>query len=116
MKVRRNHTVGGTEWVVVEDSPTFYIGHIEVGDGCPVELKLLRKSEYEPIPTETWRDVTSDCDYTEAGWQISKSNNGYFNWPCIPDGYRLRKVHFHEMTGNDYAFKVEKRDAYRDVR
>jgi hypothetical protein len=99
MKVRKKNYVGPTDWIVVEDSPTFYIGHIEVGDGCPVELQLLRKSEFEPVKTEAWRDVTSECDvsanyllqhddkYTEETiGQITKK------------GYRLRKVQMYTQA------------------
>jgi hypothetical protein len=122
MKVRHKGTVAkhgdkAADYDVLEESPSYYIVRWDhAPEGMPPHF--VSKADYEPVPTETWRDVSSDCDYTEAGWQISKSNNGYFNWPHIPDGYRLRKVKVNRgfvpeegcVMNGDYAFIVEKRE------
>ncbi len=108
MKVRYKQPRGSTEWIVVEESPTFYIGH-PVADGYgPAELSLLRKAHYEPVQEETWRDVTAECElnpgttsaFLHDGEQIYKD-----------DGYRLRKVAVNEAYDNhEYAFIIEKRE------
>jgi hypothetical protein len=69
---------------------------------------------YEPIPTSTWRDVTSECEV--IGHDIidnSVKGGAYIRHCFYSDNYRIRKVdlnHGIERVGRDAAFIVEKKD------
>jgi hypothetical protein len=124
MRVRHKWGQLPGEHEVLEESENFYI----LTDYC-----LLRKRDYEPIPTETWRDVTGECEFScpqdchISLWHsigagrydvIARINNGN-------DLYRLRKVQLMQPEGATVkeggifgtqflikeAFIVEKRDA-----
>jgi hypothetical protein len=114
-------------WDVIEESQNFYI--VRNGLYKPGEeqrLVLFSKNDYEPVPTETWRDVTGECNITHDKWPPEKqfgegiAHNGmvlYEPTHWVPqDGYRLRKVHLLKhvypggcQTGQD-AFIIEKKE------
>jgi hypothetical protein len=82
---------------------------------------------YKPIPTETWRDVTGEVQYSDpANVYVSEPgtieclvNNRLQKVGRIEKGYRLRKVtsvqlknmHPGDFASDIEAFIVEKRDA-----
>jgi hypothetical protein len=113
-------------WDVIEESPNFYI--VRNGLYKPGEeqrLVLFSKNDYEPVPTETWRDVTGEMKVTDT-WpsKYGHSNaiaddDDYVLW--IPatqhervKQYRLRKVRLCDGSSAPctevYAFIVEKRE------
>ena len=56
---------------------------------------FYKDSDWEPVPTERWKDVTQDCHYVEprGGERGGISHSGPGNAVCqMYDGYRLRKV------------------------
>ena len=110
MKVRHRatygyQTEGDVTYDVIEESARFYIAR-SVGNAEPV---VLKKKDYEPVPTETWRDVTGGCsaDYiNDEGWHFSE--NGKYVWPG--GGYRLRKVQFHNRI-DAWGFIIERKES-----
>lgn len=77
--------------------------------------------DYEPIPSETWRDVTGECvtevqgrgknssPYIEEGEFVL--HNGHKLAKLICGGtHRLRKVQLRSYELTRWAFIVEKRD------
>jgi hypothetical protein len=95
-------------------------------------LELVRRIERlesnfkdKTIPTETWRDVTGECEVQPNGEIWHKHKNGcvtnatYYSVFSDPAGYRLRKVlrdygdafGGKVICGERYAFIIEKRDA-----
>lgn len=70
------------------------------------ECRLFKAKYLEPVPTETWRDVTDKTIIQDDGWltfslaPIAK----------ISDGYRLRKVQCPMTYDFNYAFIIEKRE------
>jgi hypothetical protein len=119
MKVRfRNPGMaGGMEFEVLEESPNFYI--VNGTDGhCS-----LRKSNYEPVPTERWVDVTAECSIGSVITNNVGMPNSWREWQFSHNGktvnsnYRLRKVHTYEgwdgraLDSNSpvYAFIVEQK-------
>ena len=96
MKVR--HKLSGEIWEVVDEKNDFLFGYREQ-DGKYVnvdayQLAAMRKSEYEPIPTEPrWQDVTGECEVDGIG----DLRDGQERTIFILRGdhqatYRLRKV------------------------
>jgi hypothetical protein len=112
MKVRHKRHLG-PHYEVVEESPSYYV----VSDGwkTPTIERLLPKSDYEPIPTETWRDVTGECEVQEGARGGVRIVHGMF-YVEGNGGYRLRKVRIKEGQVDDNtwinatAFIVEKRE------
>jgi hypothetical protein len=69
---------------------------------------------YEPVPTETWRDVTSECEFSERtdmplGGYALKHNGTIIS--LSGSHYRLRKERVTRGHENVYAFIVEKKNA-----
>jgi hypothetical protein len=103
MKVRRkNGCFPEATHNVVEESEHYYICN-----ATPFDNYVLRKDDCEPIPTETWRDVTGECEI-----QNGRLVHGMYFVENNPD-YRRRKVPTHDlyMTNHQMAFIIEKRDA-----
>lgn len=103
MKVRRKCNVDGSHMVydILEESPSYYI----VRD----YPQLLSKTDYEPVPEETWRDVTAECS--------EKANSKWLHdgdlvmFPYQPN-YRLRKVDirsYDDPYHPKWAFIVERK-------
>jgi hypothetical protein len=126
VKVRHKLIKEKYELVVVEESPSYYIVVGPQGEGAIA----VEKHCYEPIPTETWRDVTSDCEAHNNGTQLDyfvhgepghygiirvMGNDNQRDGSFLP--YRLRKVSVCREGGftdcgkcNMFAFIVEKRE------
>ena len=90
MKVR-HQVVRDLHWSVVDEGRDYFIVST---DGA---TWALPKSQYEPIPTDRWQDVTGECevDYPMSGG--TAIHNTGANCPSriylqAPQGYRLRKV------------------------
>jgi hypothetical protein len=69
---------------------------------------------FEPVPTETWRDVTGEC-IVQDGWEGGPKEVLTCDLDPvarIEPGYRLRKVPTHDlyMTDHKMAFIIEKRE------
>jgi hypothetical protein len=102
---------------VLEESASYYIVVGPQGEGT----MAVEKASWEPIPTETWRDVTGECRYLGASEErhgdcIAHSEANSIASVCrVYNGYRLRKVQL--MTGTDFsasrqwAFIIEKRES-----
>jgi hypothetical protein len=96
---------------VVEESEHYYICN-----ATPFDNYVLRKDDCEEVLTETWRDVTGECEWSEWSNQIAhRVSEAKSYWVEPSNGYRLRKVHgqfglgeHNKFTGT--AFIVEKRD------
>jgi hypothetical protein len=92
MKVRNKHESVAKVYTVQAETEKFYVtDHVGL-DGYFI---ALQKCYYEPVPTETWRDVTGECDTSAAGMWI-KHDDLVLYCPCHKEsnegGYRLRKV------------------------
>ena len=112
MKVR--HKINGNEFFVTEESLSFYICQSSVCDHFAAS-----KMHYEPVPTETWQDVTSGCDggksieyaITHEGKQIGLPKNEYRLvkeqvFKSIRGG--LGSVLFADQSQPVWAFRVER--------
>lgn len=71
-------------------------------------------SDYEPLPTETWRNVTDDCGFVEGqGERDGIKHFGPSNAVCmIYAGYRFRKVRVYSPFESDPkdVFIIEQRE------
>lgn len=87
MKVRHKDDPTGFTYLVVDESPCFYIGQV-LNHG---ENHALLKSQYEPIPEETWRDVTENCVPDRNGFIRDVKHDVLI---CREEGkgYRFHKV------------------------
>jgi hypothetical protein len=101
MKVR--HKVTGVEMEVM--TPGAEKTQYYFGAGA-----ILEKESWVPVPTETWRDVTSECD-VQANCQLVH-DDGVSIAQVTAKPYRLRLVPTHDlyMTNHPMAIIVEKRD------
>ena len=117
MKVR--HKLSGEIWEVVDEKNDFLFGYREQ-DGKYVnvdayQLAAMRKSEYEPIPTEPrWQDVTGECEVKQVGDAVYLEDDD----ACVAkimqlNDYRLRKVSvftgFGDRDSAIQAFLVERK-------
>jgi hypothetical protein len=111
MKVR--HKRGHEVYEVVDQSPRYYVGQNYSLSGSATFA--LPKSDYEPLPTETWRDVTEEIGESEH-YTLWHGGHLVLN---VEKGYRLRKVRLcwresldaHDRGDYQDAFIVEKRNA-----
>jgi hypothetical protein len=115
VRIRHKRDESGT-FPVIDESQLFYVvGDGELGDSY---THALPKADWEPVPTETWRDVTGECDMVDQPAKdcypysqiFEHEGRGFLK---VGKGYRLRKVdlnHGIERVGRDYAFIVEKRE------
>src|SRR5690349_11788939 len=102
MKVR--HKLTSKIYDVIEASSSFYI----VPWAGTVESALPVK-DCEVLPTETWRKVTGECEWSDwSGKFLHKADKGKEYWVEGPD-YRLRKVQLFKPAGH-HAFIIEKRE------
>lgn len=79
MKVRRKVNPY-REWIVKEESTSFYIAYD--GDSDPMALP---KADYEPV--EEWVDVTHECNMLLIGETYRVYHAG--TWIGDPDKYRV---------------------------
>jgi hypothetical protein len=95
--------MAGNGWPVLEESDSYYI----VKTSSNVEA--MPKSDWEPVPTETWRDVTAECVVRYCHIEHDGSDIGS---SCYIDGpaYRLRKVQLCKHGDYEHAFIIEKRE------
>jgi hypothetical protein len=111
MKVRHKQHIK-TEYEVIEESPSYYIAWI-ITEGVKWGPTMCKKEEFEPIPTETWRDVSDDCltDLQGALCYAPQFLEKRLANP-LPDGFRLVKKPLVNLEFlPKYAFFIEKRDA-----
>jgi hypothetical protein len=98
---------------VVHENAKFYIGRPD-GEPCNGDaLYAFHKTDFEPIPTETWRDVSDDCltDLQGALCYAPQFLEKRLANP-LPDGFRLVKKPLVNLEFlPKYAFFIEKRDA-----
>jgi hypothetical protein len=113
VKVRHKKRVELPHLEVIEETEKHYI----VGahrPGHSVFADVVSKLHYEPVPTETWRDVTGECGLGADEVTLWHEGKGIIARSL---GYRIRKVQVCREGGfmdcdkcNMWAFKVEKRE------
>jgi hypothetical protein len=115
MKVRHKQnicSVPTTIYDVLEESAHFYIVYQGVGAGQML-MHALPKADYEPVPTETWRDVTAECEW-DGRDMFCGLNFIVAKHDASSDRYRLRKVVIETGAQGEppyrYAFIVQKRE------
>lgn len=97
MKVRStNPSITGT-WVVVEQSPNYYIAH--PGDYGTLATTCLSKQNYEPVPE--WKDVTTNCLLLEDG--VGRYSLFHFTCAIHANDPQYR------VTTQGNSFKVERK-------
>lgn len=103
MKVRHKSKLLSNILTVLEESASYYIVVGPQGEGTVA----VEKASWEPIPTETWRDVTAECE-------VKGVDLFYHGGLVVAEHYRLRKVPVFDEGGqnllNRWAFIVEKRE------
>ena len=113
MKIRMKHNHAVVEEVERSTVPfgsyTVYVRH----NGRDGHWEAFTTSEWEPVPEERWRDVTSECSveldqiihrvYDRTGPQYSVV-------VCRGNGYRVRKVCDAIIAYDRYVFIIEKRE------
>jgi hypothetical protein len=89
---------------VLEESPRFFLIHW--GEEMPLlYTDAWLKADCVIHPTETWRDVTGECEVQPNGEIWHKHKNGcvtnatYYSVFSDPAGYRLRKVQVMQPEG-----------------
>jgi hypothetical protein len=117
MRIRRKHNYGGVTYKLIEESKNYYV--CCVGGDTPDETSSFPKEYYEPVQTETWRDVTGECEYLAEG---PDHLQGLWHGRTIvcPPAYRARKVQASRALDDDdigrgeeevcWHFIIEKRE------
>lgn len=107
MKVRHKQHYPGMVWECEGETPNFYVGKLT--DSWQ-STELLPKESYEPVPTETWRDISSECVEQGAAvrHEYTQEDGQAISMLCTPQGgYRLRKVQA-IILGPDSFIRVQK--------
>ena len=120
MKVRHK-VVRDLHWSVVDEGRDYFIVSTDVATWA------LPKSQYEPIPTDCWQDVTGECEtaeYDSDGPRCRLTHKDGLNLEQVGyplsrpapyrvkhEHYRLRKVQFDVPCKPDggWAFIVERK-------
>jgi hypothetical protein len=106
----RHRTDHRHTYKLIEESEHFYICCI--GGDTPNDHSSFSKKYYEPVPTETWRDVTDECEFryrvknNTAGYELYVNGAREF----FEDVYRVRKVQLCKHGDYEHAFIIEKRE------
>lgn len=102
--MRVKYKWGPVEFVKLGEFNGYWVLHDVPGAGIPF---IAIPTDYEPVPEETWRDVTAECDMLKDNVRVWHGED------CVIDprfGYRLKKIDKDEMfVSPRAAFIIERR-------
>lgn len=98
----------------VQDGDDIAYNGYWVGKDCETgTVTLYSKQKWEPVPTETWRDVTEDVTITNDGCLLTVKP--FYSDKVLAsidiDGYRFRRITLaNRLSDPGECFVVERKD------
>ena len=106
MKIRSKHSPKTIVDGVIDMGDDYYK---EAIGALPGAWQIYLKSSWEPVPTETWRDVTAECEW-DGNYTIAHRNGHKMLGDVVvaaANGYRLRKVQLYDKKGHDTVHHID---------